>query len=81
MTGLWNLKDIQNSRQNRSKNKLVRKNAVTRAHGRFIIYFIFFIFNYKLLSHNTYLQTMYGTYATNNTILYLQYKTCNTYLQ
>ena len=32
MTGLWNLKDIQNSRQNRSKNKLVRKNAVTRAY-------------------------------------------------
>ena len=26
-------KDIQNSRQNRSKNKLVRENAVTRAHG------------------------------------------------
>ena len=24
---------------------------------------------------------MYGTYATNRTILYLQYKTCNTYLQ
>ena len=33
LTGLWNLKDIQNSRQNRSKNKLVRENAVTRAHG------------------------------------------------
>ena len=29
LTGLWNLKDIQNSRQNRSKNKLVRENAVT----------------------------------------------------
>ena len=28
-----NLNDIQNSRQNRSKNELVRKNAVTRAHG------------------------------------------------
>ena len=26
------LKDIQNSRQNRSKNKLVRENAVTQAH-------------------------------------------------
>ena len=26
LTGLWNLKDIHNSRQNRSKNKLVRKN-------------------------------------------------------
>ena len=30
LTGLWNLKDIQNLRQNRSKNKLVRENAVTR---------------------------------------------------
>ena len=30
LTGLWNLKDIQNSRQNRSKNKLVRVNAVTK---------------------------------------------------
>ena len=33
LTGLWNLKDVQNSRQNRSKNKLVHENAVTRAHG------------------------------------------------
>ena len=30
LTGLWNLKDFQNTRQNRSKNKLVRENAVTR---------------------------------------------------
>ena len=30
---MWNLKDIQNSRQNSSKNKLVLENAVTRAHG------------------------------------------------
>ena len=29
----WVLKDVQDSRQNRSKNKLVRENAVTRAHG------------------------------------------------
>ena len=34
LTGLWNLNDVQNSPQNRSKNKLVRENAVTRAHGR-----------------------------------------------
>ena len=27
---LWSLKDIQNSRQNRSNNKLVRENVVTR---------------------------------------------------
>ena len=33
LTDLWNLKDIQNSRQNRSKNRLVCENAVTRAHG------------------------------------------------
>ena len=33
LTGLWNLKDVQNSRQNRSKNKLVRENAVTRTRG------------------------------------------------
>ena len=31
--GLWDLKDILNSRQNRSKNKLVSENTVTRAHG------------------------------------------------
>ena len=31
LAGLWNLKDSQNTRQNRSKNKLVRENAVTRA--------------------------------------------------
>ena len=30
LTGLWNLRDIQNLRQNRSKNKLVRKNAVIK---------------------------------------------------
>ena len=28
-TGLWNLKDIQNSRQNHSKNKLVIENTMT----------------------------------------------------
>ena len=33
LTGLWNSKDIQNSCQYRSKNKVVRENAVTRAHG------------------------------------------------
>ena len=32
LTGLWILNDIQNSRQHRSKNKLVRENAVTRVH-------------------------------------------------
>ena len=35
LTGWWNSKDIQNSRLNRSKNKLVRKNAVTGAHGSY----------------------------------------------
>ena len=43
-----------------------------------ILDIFFFIFNYKVLTYNTYLQTMYGTYATNKTILYLQN---NTYLQ
>ena len=33
LPGLWNLKGIQNSRQNRSNNKLVHENDVTRAHG------------------------------------------------
>ena len=32
MSGLWDLKDIVNSRQNRSKNKLVSENSVTPAH-------------------------------------------------
>ena len=33
MICLWNLKDILNSRQNRSKNKLVSENTATRVHG------------------------------------------------
>ena len=33
LTALWDLKDIQNLRQNRSKNILIRKNAVTPVHG------------------------------------------------
>ena len=33
VSSLWDLKDILNSRQNRSKNKLVSENTVTRAHG------------------------------------------------
>ena len=44
----------------------------------YLFIYLFFIFNYKALTYNTYLQTMYGTYATNKTILYLQN---NTYLQ
>ena len=32
MSGLWDLKDIVNSPQNRSKNKLVSENSVTPAH-------------------------------------------------
>ena len=36
--------------------------------------------NYTLLTKQ-YLFTMWDTYAKNDTILYLQYKTCNTYLQ
>ena len=33
LNSLWSLKNIQNLRQNRSKNKLVRENAVTQAQG------------------------------------------------
>ena len=33
LTGFWNLKGIQNWRQNCSKNKLVLENALTLAHG------------------------------------------------
>ena len=34
LTGLWDLKDILNSRQNRSEKKLVRENAVEVARSR-----------------------------------------------
>ena len=34
MSGLWDLKDIVNSRQNRSKNKLVSENSVTPAYEK-----------------------------------------------
>ena len=37
-------------------------------------FFLIFIVNCKVLTYNTYLQTMYDTYATNRTILYLQKK-------
>ena len=37
ITCLWNLKDILNSCQNRSKNKLVSENAATRAHGNCLL--------------------------------------------
>ena len=40
----------------------------------FFFFFLIFIFNCKVLTYNTYLQTMYDTYATNRTILYLQKK-------
>ena len=33
LTGLWEFKGILNSHENRSKNKLVRENAVTQVHG------------------------------------------------
>ena len=42
-----NLKDVQNSGQNRSKNKLVRKNAVTRAHGSCPLWVMGFCFQCK----------------------------------
>ena len=41
MTDLWDLKDILNSRQNRSK-KLVYENALTRVHRlNFVAEFVF----------------------------------------
>lgn len=33
LTGLWDLKDIRDSRQNHSKNKLIGENAVTWVHN------------------------------------------------
>ena len=33
LTGLWDLTDFLHSRQNCSKNKLVREKAVKRVHG------------------------------------------------
>ena len=41
-TALWDLKDILNSQQNRSQNKLVHKNAVSRVHGVLMDQFILF---------------------------------------
>ena len=38
LTGSWNLKDIQNSRQNRSKNNVVRENVVTQAHRTYLLW-------------------------------------------
>ena len=63
------VKELAKNEQCRVSNSLYR--------DKHLGYF-FFIFNYKVLTYNTYLQTMYGTYATNKTILYLQN---NTYLQ
>ena len=39
LTGLWDF-DIINSRQNLSKNKLVRENAVTRVHSNCSLQFM-----------------------------------------
>ena len=40
----------------------------------FFFFYLFIVFNCKVLTYNTYLQTMYDIYATNRTILYLQKK-------
>ena len=45
---------------------------------RDLFFIIFFIFNCKVLTYNTYLQTMYDTYATNRNYTLLTKKT---YLQ
>ena len=50
-----------------------------KAHGNALNTFLFlFLAFYKVLTYNSYLQTMYGTYANNKTILHLQN---NAYLQ
>ena len=46
----------------------------TRPYDDSLLNVFFFFFNCKVLTYNTYLQTMYDTYATNRTILYLQKK-------
>ena len=64
---LWRLQTpLYNDTQGRTDIK-TREN-----HGKevFFFFFLIFIFNCKVLTYNTYLQTMYDTYATNRTILY-----------
>ena len=46
------------------------KHVKTTERKFFFFFFLIFIFNCKVLTYNTYLQTMYDTYATNRTILY-----------
>ena len=61
--------------------KVVHVRYVVRFFFFFFFFFLIFILNCKVLTYNTYLQTMYDTYATNRTILYLQKKKKKTYLQ
>ena len=46
------------------------KHVKTTERKFFFFFSLIFIFNCKVLTYNTYLQTMYDTYATNRTILY-----------
>ena len=70
----------ENPREKATSQKKERRGRKTKTYE--VFYFILFIFLFSitkyLLTILTYLQTIYGTYATNKTILYLQN---NTYLQ
>ena len=65
----------ENPREKATSQKKERRGRKNKTYEVFLFYFILF-FYFQLQS--TYLQTIYGTYATNKTILYLQN---NTYLQ
>ena len=67
------LDDSASSPDNKKSRKSVSSDAeIAKEDPIFFFWIIFFIFSYKVLTYNTYLQTTYGTYATNKTIPYLQ---------
>ena len=69
----------ENLREKATSQKKERRGRKNKTYEVFLFYFIFlFSITKYLLTILTYLQTIYGTYATNKTILYLQN---NTYLQ
>ena len=69
----------ENPREKATSQKKERRGRKNKTYEVFLFYFIFlFSITKYLLTILTYLQTIYGTYATNKTILYLQN---NTYLQ
>ena len=69
----------ENPREKATSQKKERRGRKNKTYEVFLFYFIFlFSITKYLLTILTYLQTIYGTYATNKTILYLRN---NTYLQ